>query len=98
MLARMAGGMRGGEGPSLAERVGATAAPVSEEPDRPRPVVQRHCWVQGLPQAPGRGPALLVEWRRAGAAWEGRAVYVVAEGGAAVVVECWLPAAHLDPA
>jgi hypothetical protein len=97
----MAGGMRSGEGRSLAERsAGARAAPapVEDEPDRPRPVVQRHCWVQGLPQAPGRWPALLVEWRRSGTAWEGRAVYVVAEGGAAVVVESWLPAAHLHPA
>ena len=94
----MAGGMRSGKGPSLADRVGAAATPVEEEPDRPRPVVQRHCWVQGLPQAPGRWPGLLVEWRRAGSAWEGRVVYVVHEAAQPVVVESWLAAAHLDPA
>lgn len=94
----MAGGMRSGDGPSLADRVGQPPAAVDDAPDRPRPVVQRHCWVQGLPDAPGRWPGLLVEWRRARSTWDGRVVYVVASAGEPVVVESWLPAVHLDPA
>jgi len=97
------------DGPTLAERV---QAPEQAEPAgevaRTRPVVRRHCWVQGLPDTPGRWPGLLVEWRQPGpeagsgtgaARWEGRVLYVVAHGvGAPVVVEAWLPAGHLAPA
>ena len=90
--------MRSGDGPSLADRVGQAAGPVDDAPDRPRPVVQRHCWVQGLPDAPGRWPGLLVEWRRTGTTWDGRVVYVLVSAGEPVVVESWLPAAHLHPA
>lgn len=70
--------------------------------DRPRPVVQRHCWVEGLPDSPGRWPGLLVEWRQArtdagGGRWQGRVVYAVAVGPAAcVLVEAWLDAGHLS--
>jgi len=107
MLGGMAGGMgRRREGLTLAERAAAAApapapaaapAPASGTP-RTRPVVHRHCWVQDLPDTPGRWPGLLVEWRLAGG-WEGRVVYVVGTSAAdAVVVEAWLPAPHLAPA
>ena len=97
------------DGLTLAQRRQASApgaaeaapAPV-DAPDRPRPVVQRHCWVQGLPDAPGRWPGLLVEWRQARAdpgpgRWQGRVVYALTAGpGACVLVEAWLDAAHLS--
>ena len=94
------------DGPTLAERVqppGQPAPTALEPAARTRPVVRRHCWVQGLPDIPGRCPGLLVEWRQpqGGAApqWEGRVLYVVAQGaGPPVVVEAWLPAEHLVPA
>lgn len=105
----MAGGMGGGRGPNLAARSGLP--PVQPSPDaasradRVRPVVLRHCWVQGVPDTPGRWPGLLVEWRqpRPGDGtrprWEGRVVYVVSVGPTeAVVVETWVDAAHLSPA
>ena len=90
--------------PTLAERSGAAARPPAERVREPgtRAVVHRHCWVQGLGDAPGRWPGLLVEWRQApdgAAGWQGRVVYVVSPGTAApVVVEAWLAAGHLSPA
>ena len=105
---RVAGGMGRRNGPTLAERTGgapgagATSGP--EDRARTRPVVQRHCWVQGLPDAPGRWPGLLAEWRQAAedggrvASWEGRVVYAVTgASGACVLVEAWLAAGHLSP-
>ena len=102
--------MGGRDGLTLAQRREAsvpgdgTARPAApaEAPDRPRPVVQRHCWVQGLPDAPGRWPGLLVEWRQVPAEpgagrWQGRVVYALTGGpGACVLVEAWLDAAHLS--
>lgn len=98
---------RRGDAPTLAERAAAAApAPPQEaRPARTRPVVRRHCWVQGLGDAPGRWPGLLVEWRQApdddhaSTGWQGRVVYVVSVGTAPpVVVEAWLAAGHLSPA
>jgi hypothetical protein len=44
-------------------------------------------------------PGLLVEWRQAGDAWEGRVVYAVRlRPDAWQLVEEWLPAALLTPA
>ena len=96
------------DGPTLAERAtGQPTAPVEQSARTPRVrvVVRRHCWVQGLPDAPGRRPGLLIEWRQSeqaggGAAWEGRVVYVVSEqqSAAPVLVEAWLDAEHLTPA
>ena len=94
------------DGPTLAERVQAAEQPrPTAEVVRARPVVRRHCWVQGVPDAPGRCPGLLVEWRQpdpathASPGWEGRVLYVVSQGvGPPVVVEAWLPAEHLSPA
>jgi len=101
------------DGRTLAERVqpsGPGQSPPSAQPPQPssevvraRPVVRRHCWVQGVPE--GRCPGLLVEWRQPAPAasatpgWEGRVLYVVSQGaGPPVVVEAWLPAEHLSPA
>ena len=97
------------EGPTLAERAAAPQSTASAEqaPGHPRVrvVVRRHCWVQGLPDAPDRRPGLLIEWRQSeqaggGAGWEGRVVYVVTEqpSAAPVLVEAWLNAEHLTPA
>ena len=90
-----------------ADTAAAGPAAPAADPDRrgSRPVVQRHCCVQGLPDAPGRWPGLLAEWRQPStvgadaSAWEGRVVYAVAACmGGCVLVEAWLPAAHLSPA
>jgi len=109
MLRVVAGGMgRRGDGLTLAQRAAVVAPEVAPSvPSAPagraarvRPVVRRHCWVQGLSDAPGRWPGLLVEWRRPDGpgGWEGRVVYVVHQGvTGAVVVEAWLAAPHLSP-
>jgi len=106
MLVRVAGGMTRRDGPTLAERVapGVCGAAV---PPGPPSEPQRHCWVHGLPDAPGRWPGLLVEWRvvrpRAGGAarpsWVGRVVYAVDDdqAGDVVLVEAWVPARYLRP-
>jgi hypothetical protein len=87
----MAGGMnkRGAWGP-MADRVNG-----AEGGAPPAPAV-KHCWVT---DQHGRLPALLLEWRRTEAGFQGRVVRPVAdpEGGWVVVVE-WLPAAWLAPA
>ena len=93
-------------GPTLADRLAASrpstqpAAPADPEGRRERPVAVRHCWVTGLPGAPGRHPGLLAEWRHdtGSGAWHGRVVYAVDEHGRIVLVERWVPAAHLSPA
>ena len=101
--------MRRSEGPTLAERAAASPpTPPAEQStgtSRARVVVRRHCWVQGLPDVPGRRPGLLIEWRRSeqdggAVAWEGRVVYVVSEqpSFAPVLVEAWVAAEHLAPA
>lgn len=110
MLRGMAGGMGRRHGPTLADRLAASGrstppaappdAPADSEGRRERPVAVRHCWVTGLPGAPGRHPGLLAEWRHdAGSgAWHGRVVYAVDEHGRIVLVERWVPAEHLSPA
>lgn len=78
-------------GPDVYRRAGRAgpAAPV-------RAVVQRHCLVLDPPDAPGRWPGPLVEWRQASGAWQGRVVYVTSPApGESVVVEAWLPAPGL---
>jgi len=88
-------------GPSLADRVGLTAPDAAPQglarPDRA--VVERHCWVRDPPEAEGRWPGLLVEWRRppGSGAWQGRVAYVVTVHAAPVLVEAWLPAQQLAP-
>lgn len=85
----MAGGMRPGRGPTLSERLERSAVRAG--------VGGRHCWVVGLPAAPGRWPGLLVEWRRSSPdTWQGRVVYAVVAGAAVVLVEEWLDARHLE--
>jgi len=94
-------------GPTLAERSAAgTAAELGADPelaalrDRPRPVLNRHCWVTGLSECPGRWAGLLAEWRQDTEAggWQGRVVYAVDDGAAKVLVEAWVHASHLQPA
>jgi hypothetical protein len=92
-------------GPTLADRLAAstrTVPPAADEVEgaRERPVVTRHCWVSGLPGAPGRHPGLLAEWRHdpGTGRWLGRVVYAVDESGRVVLVERWIPAEHLTPA
>lgn len=92
----MTPGMSRRAGPTLADRAGLTPEPPPEGSPTPgRAVVQRHCWVLDPPDAPGRWPGLLVEWRQGDGAWEGRVVYVTSP--ASVVVEAWLPASVLRP-
>ena len=57
----------------------------------------RHCWVVDPPEAPGRWPGLLAEWRRApDGLWEGRVVYAVAARDRCVLVEAWLGMHRLE--
>ena len=43
-------------------------------------------------------PGLLIEWRRVASGWQGRVVHPVPDASGWVLVEEWLPAAHLDQA
>lgn len=89
----MAGGMsskRGGL--TLAERAARSGIRPA-----PTPAGVRHCWVSGLPEAPGRWPGLLQEWvQRDG--WYGRVVYAVEDAGRVVLIETLVAAEHLEPA
>jgi hypothetical protein len=89
---------------TMAERIAATKAasapPSSSAPAPPArgPDALRHCWVRG---EHGRVPALLIEWRRTAAGWQGRVVHPVRDpedGVGWILVEEWLPAAALDQA
>lgn len=102
----MAGGMgRRGERTSLHERIHGTpppspprAEPRAEPPADPGSVVEpppiRHCCVT---DEHGRLPALLLEWRRTVAGWQGRVVRPVLEDGSWVVVEEWMSGSKLSP-
>ena len=77
----------------------AASAPTTP-PDPPErgPDALRHCWVRG---EHGRVPALLIEWRRTAAGWQGRVVHPVrdpVDGLGWILVEEWLPAAARDQA
>lgn len=93
----MAGGMgRKGERISLHERVHGTKPPLSDRQQihlSESPTV-KHCWVT---DEHGRQPALLLEWRRVAAGWQGRVVRPVLDGGGWIVVEEWLAAERLEP-
>lgn len=86
----MAGGMSTKrDGLSLADRrdlVGVTGPPPAA----------RHCWVFGLPDAPGRWPGLLVEWRKTDR-WLARVVYAIDDGQQTILIEAWVAAEHLEP-
>ncbi len=56
----------------------------------------RHCWVRDPPDAPGRWPGLLVEWRHREGGWQGRVAYTVTGDNGPVLLEAWLPAAQLE--
>lgn len=83
--------MRGGYGSSghgsLHDRIHGSDPPAS--PVSP-PSPARHCFVDGE-------PALLVEWRRGDAGWEGRVIGVAwLDGDGWAVVERWLPAGRIQ--
>lgn len=89
MLPFMAGGMTRRNGPTLAERVGATAPRRGDD--------ARHCWVVDAPGHPGRWPGLLLEWRREDDGWLGRVAYAIPDldRAGARMIERWLPATCL---
>lgn len=85
-----------GSGIPLSERVRpGMAAPAPAE----GPCPARHCWVADAADGQGvKRPGLLVEWRQAAGAWEGRVMYVVRlRPDSWQLVEEWLPAALLTP-
>ncbi len=58
-----------------------------------------------MPDCPGRFAGVVVEWAEGpsaesgtGPVWRSRVVYVVDDGGQAVLVEAWVAAEHLAPA
>lgn len=77
--------MRQGSRESLGDRVGSAGPPGAAG--------ARHVWVTDG----GRHPGVLLEWRRAGTGWEGRAAYAVVGPLGAQLVETWLPATMLAP-
>jgi hypothetical protein len=85
----MAGGMTRRDGPTLAERVGATSSRGGDD--------ARHCWVVEASGHPGRWPGLLLEWRHEDHGWMGRVAYALPDldQPGARLVERWLPADHL---
>lgn len=88
----MAGGMntmRSSHG-TLYERIHG----VPPEPPTPTPGI-KHCWVNNHH---GRLPALLLEWRKVAAGFQGRVIRPVYEDEGWSIVEEWLPAALLEPA
>ena len=81
----------GAEGGGQESRPGPAPAPAT--------ATARHCWVVDPPEAPGRWPGLLAEWRRApDGLWEGRVVYAVLTAGRCVLVEGWLGMHRLEQA
>lgn len=78
--------------------VTASLTQTNLEQARTRPVGQRHCWVTGLPEAPGRFAGVVLSWRHLpGEGWSARTVYVVDDGDP-VLIEAWVPADYLRPA
>ena len=58
----------------------------------------RHCWITDAPGLPaGRWPGVVVEWRRLGARWQGRALVVVPEGRDGRVICGWFEQTVLTP-
>jgi hypothetical protein len=80
-----------GTGRTLAERSGA--GPAAEQR-----VAGRPCWVIDAPGYPGRFPGIVLEWRRAGDAWEARVAYAMDDARAARLVERSIANTHLHPA
>ena len=93
MLSGMAaGGMGGTRGVPMAHRVRSSGPTYDACP-------ARHCWVADAVDGFGvKRPGLLLEWRRAGDAWEGRVVYAAQlRPGRWVMVEEWTAEALLTP-
>ena len=104
-----------GEHGTMADRIAATQAnrghstvnrPPSNEASGPgtdygetadyRQGDPQHVWVTG---EYGRGPGLLLEWRKpAQLPWEGHVVHYSHVGGRSVLVDQWLPAGAITPA
>jgi hypothetical protein len=62
--------------------------------------VVRHVWVISPPEAAGRWPGVLLEWRRDSVgAWEARVLYAVGPPAArpSISVERWLAADEIAP-
>lgn len=96
----MAGGMnKRGQWGSMAERIAQTSsvsAPATAATTPSPPV--KHCWVVGHDEKAPSAPALLLQWRRTLAGYQGRVVYPLHLDEGWVVVEEWLPAERLRPA
>lgn len=92
----MAGGMsRRGGGLPLGQRTAAPDPPPAEPEAELEPRLPRFCYVDD-----GRNsrPGVLLEWRQAADAWEGRVAYGVASVAGVRLVEQWVAASHLRPA
>jgi len=85
-----------GSGIPMSERVRAGVATVAPAEQCPA----RHCWIADAADRQGvKRPGLLVEWRQAAGAWEGRVVYAARlRPDGWQLVEEWLPAGLLTPA
>jgi len=84
-------------GLTLAERA-ARSGVDPEKPKEVRPSGAKHCWVTGLPGYPDHCPGLLAEWKTDEKGhWSGRVVYAVEDGDRVILIENWVPAAHLVP-
>ena len=68
---------------------------VASPPPPPVPSELKHCWVNDVH---GRLPALLLEWRRTAAGYQGRVVRPVLDADGWLIIEEWLPAQLLEPA
>lgn len=83
------------DGMSLAERSALSRTAPAHESSAS---AARHCWVNNLPDRPGRWPGLLLEWRKVTASvWQGRVIYAVDDGRQTVLVQEWLSGACLEP-
>lgn len=87
MMRAMAGGMRPGQGPTLAERAQASGiAPA---------IAAKHCWVRD-PSYSTKLPGIILRWERSRLGWQALVVYALPEADA--TRQGWLPDDVLDPA
>jgi hypothetical protein len=78
---------------TMAERIAATRGRTASADGFDSARALRHCWV--IDEA-GRRPALLLERRQVGDAWQGRVVLPVLADGRWERAELWLPAEQLE--
>lgn len=87
---------RRGEAPASSGATPTRVRAPADRAERPDPP-GRHCWVVDCPEAPGRWPALLLEWTRDRDGWRGKVV-MLAEGDLGpVTLTLWVSANHLQP-